>query len=120
LPLIGEAAAKKEVVPRVLAPAHAWLKHLKPEVTREWLGKTANPAEFALRTSKGERLLGTPEGHAILYRTQVGKGQIIYVGWEIANSLPATRDQRPTLRGEEVFDEQMRILMSAAENAVQR
>ena len=66
---------------------------------------------------KDERIIASPAGGAVLYRQRVGKGQVIYVGWEIAASLPATRDKDPTLEGERSFDEQMRIILAIAADA---
>jgi len=61
---------------------------------------------------EGDRvLIGTGEGRALLYRLPVGKGQLIYLGWEIAASLPNGR-KPSTVADEHMFEEQVGILTS--------
>ena len=46
-----------------------------------WLGRSA----FAwILPGKGETIIGTPNGKAALYRLPVGKGTLIYLGWNIS------------------------------------
>jgi len=85
---------------------HPWVRHLDPNRARPWLNENASGR---LPAGKAERILGTPSGHAILARAPLGKGQIIYIGWDIARSLPEGR--RPsTAEDERTYDEQARIL----------
>ena len=68
-----------------------------------------------LRDGRGECLIGDGRGHALLHRVQVGKGQLLYVGWEIAASLPAGR-KAATVEDEKTFEDQMRILLALVES----
>jgi hypothetical protein len=108
---LDEVAGVGPVVkaPKVLLrePVHPWVKHLGGEAP--WLGRTF-PQEHLLRALKGERIIGSPEGATLLFRQHVGKGQLIYVGWELHESLPATRSVVPTLAQEKSFEDQLRIL----------
>lgn len=111
LEMVGVAPAAKKVAPRVLEAGHPWLQHLGKEPPA-WLANAQVNGEHALRANRGERILGTAEGQTTLYRVRVGKGQLIYVGWEIANSLPATRAKAATLAEEKAFEDQMGILFN--------
>src|SRR5262249_47673063 len=64
-----------------------------------------------LPTANGECVIGGPAGPALLYRLPVGKGQLVYVGWEIAASLPDGR-KPSTPEQEQTFEEQVRILQN--------
>jgi hypothetical protein len=87
---------------------HEWLKQLKGDSSMPWMNlKQAVP----LRVSKGEILIGDPEGVATLYRLPVGKGQLIYVAWDIAHSLPHGR-LGSTLEQEAHFEQQMQLLQN--------
>jgi hypothetical protein len=84
------------------------LKHLTAEPKPAWFqGKSASP----IRASRGESLIGSPAGSSVLYRVPVGKGQLIYVGWTIANSLPHGR-KPSTVEEERGFEEQVQILLT--------
>jgi hypothetical protein len=93
------------------APGHPWLRHLDPAAPRTWL-VAKNSA--ALAATKGESLIGTPDGLSILHRVTVGRGQIIYIGWEIAHSLPQGR-LPSTVEQENSFEEQVRVLLNIQE-----
>lgn len=103
----------------ILKPDHQWLKHLGGDSTLPWLNlKQAVP----LRVSRGEILIGDPQGVATLYRLPVGKGQLIYVGWDIAASLPHGR-LGSTLEQETHFAQQMQLLeniLSSLANPAER
>ncbi|MCE9532110.1 MAG: hypothetical protein K8T89_13445, partial [Planctomycetes bacterium] len=58
---------------------------------------------------KGENIIGTAE-NSLLYRQRVGEGQFIYIGWQLHDTLPYTRDKASSLMAEKAFEEQMRIL----------
>lgn len=106
--IVGEAPPAKEGQLSLRHLGHAWVKHLDPKVAG-WVS-AARPGEHLLRASKGERIIASPEGHSLLYRVRVGKGQLIYVGWEIHDSLPQTRSKPSTPEQERTFEDQMRIL----------
>ncbi len=99
----------------VLQPKHPWVKHLLDAKSAPvWVNaKSAQP----LRASAGETIIGTNNGQATLYRVAVGRGQLIYVGWDIAASLPAGR--RPsTVEQETAFEQQMQTLQNIVESVV--
>jgi hypothetical protein len=90
----------------VLMPQHPWVAHLaQPDVDLSWLAKGGG----AIGLPNGEILIGTPTGDALLGRVPVSKGQIVYVGWSIAASLPSGRVP-PTVADERRFDDQMRVV----------
>jgi hypothetical protein len=91
---------------KILKADHEWMKHLKGDSSLPWLNlKQAQ----AINVSQGEKLIGDPQGIATLYRLRVGKGQLIYVGWDIAASLPHGR-LGSTLEQEAHFEQQMQLL----------
>jgi len=88
-------------------PEHPWVKHLDPKGERPWL---AAPQAEPLRVRQGQIIIGSEKGRlATLYQQRVGKGQLIYLGWEIAASLPGGR-LPSTPEKERVFEDQVRIL----------
>lgn len=85
---------------------HPWVKHLSPEQPHKWVNESA---AIGIPASKAERIISTPSGYASLARVAVGKGQIIYVGWDVCRSMPEGR--RPSsVEDETIFDEQMRMV----------
>lgn len=91
---------------QVLLPQHAWVKHLDLAQPHPWLaGKNAAP----MRMMKGERILGSPAGLTTLCRIAVGKGALVYLGWEIAESIPHGR-LKATVEMERIYEEQYRVL----------
>jgi hypothetical protein len=99
---------------RVQVPAHPWVKHL--EIKK---GVDASPlrpgyldakATILVSARKGGRIIGNDNGSCTLYRVRIGKGQLIYLGWEIAAALPATRSKASTLEQEQRYEDEMRIL----------
>lgn len=113
--IIGTGPAERGATFTVLEPDHAWLKHLTSSSgTPSWLeGRQAS----ALRTSRGQSLIGTPAGTSVLHQVAVGRGQLIYVGWSPAASLPNGR-LPATVEQEGNFEQQMRILLNIVEAAV--
>lgn len=90
----------------ILLPQHRWVAHLAhTDTDLTLLAKGSG----TMSLPKGEVLIGATAGQAILGRVQVGKGQIIYVGWSIAASLPHGRVP-PTVADERRFDNQMQII----------
>lgn len=106
------ARATTLFAPQVLAADHAWLKHLQAAHTARWL---AGAGSVPLPVARGENLIGESDRETILARMPVGRGAVIYVGWEIAKSLPNGR-LPASVADEAVFDEQMRILLKLAES----
>lgn len=93
---------------RILAPDHKWLRHLTAPQKSEW---TSPGHAEAIRASKGEIIIGHEAGLTTLYRVRVGRGQLIYVGWEIASSLPPGRSPS-TVEQEEASEAQVGILLN--------
>jgi hypothetical protein len=105
--LTGAAPGKAVAPPKILMPAHPWVKHLNPNEDHPWV---ASRLAAPLRVSKGETILGAADGgQATLWRLPIGKGQLIYLGWEIAESLPAGKAPSTPNR-ERVFEEQVQVL----------
>ncbi len=112
----GGAIANKSTNYRLLKPDHAWVAHLAQREALPWLeGNLVSP----LRGSKSEPILGTQAGASALSRVPLGKGQLIYVGWSIARSLPSGRDKNVTVEQEQAFDDQMQILLKIAGDVVE-
>lgn len=115
--LTGISPVKKGAVPKfeVLAPTHPWVKHIDPKAKHPWQ-REKYPGEWVLRTgaTAGERIVGTPDGMTLLARVPVGKGQLIYMGYDVHDLLPYTRDKDPTVEGEKLFDAHMKVLFNIA------
>ena len=97
----------------LLAKDHPWTKHLDG-ASASWFATPPHAEEFALKATRGERLIGDKAGHAILYRQRVGRGQLVYLGWSPAANLPATRDRASNVEHETEFEQQMQVLLSIA------
>ena len=84
-------------------PRHPWIKHLDVKKEYSWLkwkGDNDNPP---LRVGKGDAVIASPGGTCLLYRVAVGKGQIVYMGWQAAEALPNGR-QPGTVEQEKDID----------------
>lgn len=101
----GAAGGMAEL--KVRLPEHPWVKHLDAKKEHPWLtSKLAIP----LRVERGETIIGSATGkQATLYQVPVGKGRLIYLGWEIADSLPHGR-LPATVEQERILEEQVEIL----------
>lgn len=109
--IIGQRGSRGGMNFELRAPGHPWLVHLDAAAPHAWL---AAKNSAALAATKGESLIGSPDGRSILHRVEVGRGQIIYIGWEIANSLPQGR-LPATVEQEKNFEEQVRVLLNIQE-----
>lgn len=109
--LVGQAAAPKDFRGMLLLPEHTWVKSLGKSGGRPWMAR-AVAGEHAWLVGKGDNIIGSNGGRTILYHLPVGKGRIVYLGWEIAGSLPATRSKAATLEEERAYEEQFAILAS--------
>jgi parallel beta helix pectate lyase-like protein len=108
--LTGTCPPAREIRLEIRQPDHPWVKHLQPSGPHPWvMARHAQP----VRTGRGNVIIGDATGHATLYRVPVGKGALIYVGWEIAASLPEGR-KPSTVEDERLFEEQMRIILQLA------
>ncbi len=90
----------------ILLPKHPWISHLDSKQNPAW---TNQPYVQPIRANRGELVIGSQTGFATLYRRQAGKGQLIYVGWDISRSLPQGR-LPSTVEQEAVYEQRMRIL----------
>lgn len=105
--LTGDSAPQKDAGLKLRMPEHPWLKHLDLKLDRSWI---ASRSAMPLLRNKGEALIGTDDGGAAtLLRVPAGKGQLIYIGWEISDFLPHGR-QASTPDDERNFEEQIQLL----------
>jgi len=109
--LTGGAVGDRSIEYLVKLPDHPWIKHLSANAAPDWLTKNMKP----LSITRGEVVLGTANTNAALGRVPVGKGQIIYVGWSPAASLPNGR-AKVTVADEDRFAEQMQVLTNIVES----
>ena len=105
--LRGLIAIKEPGNIEILKKDHSWVRHLQADQPHPWLNRKNNQPWLA---PNGENIIGSKPGLSILFRTNVGKGQFIYVGWEISNSLPSGRNPKVTVEEERTYEEQIRIL----------
>lgn len=97
----------------LLAKDHWWTRHLTG-APASWFAMPSHAEEYVLKATRGEKLIGDKNGHAILYRQRVGRGQLVYLGWSPAVRLPATRDRASTVEHEAEFEQQMLVLLRIA------
>lgn len=111
--LIGAADREKLPVPamKITDFKHPWLKHLDPEAPHPWLATRLDTDTVPWRASAGERLISSPGGTCLLARVRVGKGQLIYIGWQVAESMPHGR-VKSSVEQERVYEEQFQIIVN--------
>jgi hypothetical protein len=102
--LAGTCPPEKKPELKLLRRDHPWVKHLRRDTPHPWV---ADRLALPLRTGKGERVIGSAAGYATLHWVAVGRGQLIYLGWEISASLPALKG---TVEDERRFEDQTSIL----------
>jgi hypothetical protein len=109
--------SEREKDPRIAIaqPTHPWLKHLDAKAECPWLKWRPDNDNAPLRVGKGEKIIASPGGTCLLYRVPVGKGQIIYMGWQTADSIPNGR-LPSTVEAEKSFEEQVQILFNIVKN----
>src|SRR5262249_8174278 len=88
-----------------------WVKNLPPGVPHPWI--TSDKTVTPIHSSLGESVIGTPSGHSILYRLRVGKGEFIYIGWNLDRSIPGGRTPS-TIERERGFEEQVQAPTNTA------
>ncbi|QDU95992.1 hypothetical protein Pla8534_38110 [Lignipirellula cremea] len=99
---------------QLLLPKHAWTSHLQGR-TPNWINdRNVSP----LKATQGEKIIGGPD-KATLLRLPLGKGSLIYVGWETAVSLPSGRDGS-SVPEETRYEEQLQVLSKIAAAIVDR
>jgi hypothetical protein len=92
-------------------PGHPWVKHLDPTEPYAWSKAPKDNDTRPWRASTGERIIASPDGTCLLYRLQVGRGQLIYMGWRAMAALPQGRTQA-TEAQEKAFAEQAQIVFA--------
>ena len=94
----------------LLLPKHAFVRHLEPGKTYPWInGRGA----AGIRAAEGQQIIGTGDGTATLLEVPVGRGRLIYVGWDVSASLPGGRSAS-TVEQETAYEQQMQILLAIA------
>jgi len=107
--LIGTAPRRpRGLTLRILKPRHPWLRHLDPKEPHPWVTARGSIPWFVRR---GERIIGSRTGYATLCTVRLGKGRLIYLGWDVSRSQPHGR--RPsTVAMERSFEEQINIILN--------
>jgi len=104
---IGSAPPRKNVEVGLRSASHPWLKHLDAKLPHPWIN---NEFDRPLAFSQGEAIIGSDDSrHASLLRAPVGKGQLIYIGWDLNRSYH-TEDEASTPDDERIFEEQEQLL----------
>lgn len=84
--LTGTGPRVREVSLKILQPKHPWLSQFGTSGTPALAGTSA------IRLTKGTNLIGDAKAaRSVLADVAVGKGRLIYVGWDIARHLPHGR-----------------------------
>lgn len=107
----GESMRKDFAGAAILQPTHPWVRHLDGHNPPRWLTQLSQPnAAQPLPVATGENIIGNSASESLLYRLPVGKGQLIYIGWQMGTFLPKGRGPIPTLEQEKDWEENYRIL----------
>lgn len=99
---------------QVLIPKHPWIAHLDSATVPSWI---TTKATAPLWITNGERVFGTAEGLTLLGRVPVGRGAIVYVGWDVAASMPGGRGAS-TPEMEREYEDQYLILEKIVSAAI--
>lgn len=108
--LMGTAKKSKGEVR--IAFDHPWLRHLNEGDKPAWARSGGGDA---LYYSKGISAIDMGPNRTSLYHVRSGKGQMIFVGWDIFRFRPPGRN-KTTPQQEKVFNDQVRILTHIAED----
>jgi len=95
-------------------PQHPWVAHLAAtkggsEVDTTFLAAAGGGPGW----SKGETILGTSSGRALLGDAKVGKGRVVYLGWSPAAAIPHGRIP-PMVADEARYEAQMQVITNIA------
>ena len=91
-------------------PKHPWVAHLsEPETDVGFVAAGGSAPGW----SKGNAILGTSSGKALLGDVQVGKGRIVYLGWSPAAAIPHGRIP-PKVADEARYEAQMKVVSNIA------
>ena len=94
---------------------HRWVRHLDPMEKYGWLKLPKDGDVRPWRATNGECIIAVPDGTCMLYRLQVGKGQLIYMAWRAVAALPQGRTQASESQ-EKDFAEQAQIVFNIADS----
>jgi hypothetical protein len=94
-------------------PGHEWIKHLSQAPPPPWASRNATP----LRLARGESVIGDAQGRSLLARIPFGTGQVLHIGWTIADSLPAGR-KPSTVEQEATYEAQYAIVAKMLETTL--
>jgi len=112
--IVGTGTREQQPEMTIRQKNHPWVRHLSGEKSLKWLrGKGLSP----LRTSRGEVIMGSQTGAAVLYRVPVDQGELIYVGWTVASALPSGR-KPSTVEAENHFETQATILWNILDDVL--
>jgi len=101
--LLGPRPVGDRIAFRILHPNHPWLRHLDDN---EWVN---HPSMSPVGVSKGQNLIGETEtSRSVLASIPVGRGQLIYCGWNLSRWQPSGRAES-SLEQESAYDDQYRI-----------
>jgi hypothetical protein len=101
--ITGTGPERTKPTYRILQPDHAWIDHLADD------GWIARSGAAALTAETKTIIIGDPQAkRSILARIPVGKGMLVYVGWDIARFLPSGR-QPSTPELESDYEDQYQI-----------
>lgn len=105
----------QETEQRILIFKHPWVAHLDAAAPHPWLAWPKDRDVQPLQSIQGDRPLSSPAGTCLLWQRRVGKGRLIYLGWQVSASLPAGK--KPTTPEQErLYEEQMQVLLNIAED----
>jgi hypothetical protein len=113
---LGTPAASPDARSRAMAiaaPHHPWVRHLAADAPHPWLDAPHDDDIARWRASNGQPIIASEFGDCLLHRLPVGRGQLVYLGWRISDSLPAGRAPA-SVEQEALFAEQMEILSHLA------
>jgi len=91
-------------------PKHPWVAHLsEPNTDTGFITAGGSAPGW----SKGQAILGTSSGKALLGDVKVGKGRIVYLGWSPAAAIPHGRIP-PKVADEARYEAQMKVISNIA------
>lgn len=98
----------------VLQPDHPWLQHLDPRQLPVWLNSIH---DIPIQAENGNVVLGGRDGRAVLYQLPVGRGQLVYFGWEVSAGR-GTSPRDFAFEKEIDYEQQMQILLNVIRSIV--
>jgi hypothetical protein len=104
----------------ILMPKHPWVAHLAATTAGSEVDTTfITAAGGGPGWSKGDTILGTTSGRALLGDAKVGQGRVIYLGWSPAAAIPHGRIP-PKVADEARYEAQMQVITNIAADVTGR